>query len=168
MSSPPQSRAAWRVPRAHLEGSNPTVLSVFEWPERRSQLTGNFSDRRPAFGLSTDGAGIGSEDDFLTGTGQCWEARKCFSPSTTVCNLFGLFRWRRTINGDWENWSRNGRLRKTRAGMDGEAEGGVGAAERAAALAVEGGGSGWVIDGWAGHGGVRVALWLAQVDGGAV
>jgi len=26
MSSPPQSRAAWRVPRAHLEGSNPTVL----------------------------------------------------------------------------------------------------------------------------------------------
>ena len=26
MSSPPQFRASWRVPRAHLEGNNPTVL----------------------------------------------------------------------------------------------------------------------------------------------
>jgi len=107
MSSPPQSRAAWRVPRAHLEGSNPTVLrfsngrSVAANLQVISQTGGLLSVSQPMV--------QGSEVKmiFLTEPGQCWEARKCFSPSTTVCNLFGLFRWRRTINGDWENWSRN-------------------------------------------------------------
>jgi len=71
---------------------------------------------------------------FLTGTGQCWEARKCFSRQRQFATFSVCFAGggRSTATGELVG---NGRLRKTRAGMDGEAEGGVGAAERAAALA---------------------------------
>ena len=165
MANLPQSRPLWRFPRTHLEGQNPAVLRF-----ANGKTTGaNLQVISVSGGLLSLSQPVvqGSQVKliFLTGAGAVLGGAEMLSPVTNGLQPF------RFVSLAADDHRRLGALVGQRSSQN-EAEpawmeklrAASSQHSRAAALAVQGSGTGWHAHDRSGYCGIPAALHLAQVD----